>query len=155
MTPAPARTAQQRKHDTLHRLEHDVDVWVATAAEDGDAPQLAPLSYVWDGTVLLVAAPLATPTGRALHDTGVARLAVGPADDVVMIEGRAVAVPPADLPEEDAEIFAGKTGFDPRALAVPHLYFLIRPRRIRSWRTREEETGGCEVMRDGQWLVAG
>ncbi|WP_133915564.1 pyridoxamine 5'-phosphate oxidase family protein [Streptomyces sp. NBC_00582] len=155
MTRAPARTALQRKHDTLHRLEQDVDVWVATAAEDGAAPYLAPLSYVWDGAVLLVATPVTAPTGRALLDTRVARLAVGPADDVVMIEGTAAPVPPAELPEEDAEIFAGKTGFDPRELPVPHLYFLIRPRRIRSWRTREEETGGCEVMRDGEWLVTG
>ncbi|SNX65657.1 hypothetical protein SAMN06272735_7496 [Streptomyces sp. TLI_55] len=31
MASPPARPAKQRKHDTLYRLEHDEDVWVATA----------------------------------------------------------------------------------------------------------------------------
>jgi hypothetical protein len=30
MTPPP-RTQEQRKQDTLNRLEHDIDAWVATA----------------------------------------------------------------------------------------------------------------------------
>ncbi|MFF5189272.1 pyridoxamine 5'-phosphate oxidase family protein [Streptomyces sp. NPDC000345] len=153
MTRAAARTAEQRKHDTIHRLEHDVDVWVATASGDGEVPHLAPLSFVWDGAVLLTATAATTPTGRGLRDHGVARLAVGPADDTVMIEGTAVAVSPADLPEEDAEIFAGKTGFDPRELAAPHLYFRIHPRRIQAWRAREEAEA-TDVMRDGEWLLA-
>ncbi|MFF4655904.1 pyridoxamine 5'-phosphate oxidase family protein [Streptomyces sp. NPDC001381] len=153
MTRAAARTAKQCKHDTLHRLEHDVDVWVATAGGDGEVPLLAPLSFVWDGAVLLTATATTTPTGRGLRDHGVARLAVGPADDVVMIEGAAVAVPPADLPEEDAEIFAGKTGFDPRELAAPHLYFRIHPQRIQAWRARDEAEA-IDVMRDGEWLLA-
>jgi hypothetical protein len=33
MTPPP-RTPHQRKQDTLNRLGHDVDAWVATADED-------------------------------------------------------------------------------------------------------------------------
>ncbi|MFJ8106132.1 pyridoxamine 5'-phosphate oxidase family protein [Streptomyces sp. NPDC096132] len=152
MTRAPARTPKQRKHDTLHRLEHDVDVWVATAAEDGSAPHLVPLSFVWDGAVLLIATRATTPTGRHLRAGGVARLALGPPDDVVVIEGTAVPVPPAELPEEDAEIFAGKTGFDPRELAAPCLYFRILPQRVQAWRAREEDEG-VEVMRDGTWLV--
>ncbi|MFF8970095.1 pyridoxamine 5'-phosphate oxidase family protein [Streptomyces sp. NPDC014995] len=152
MTSAPARSPQQRKHDTLRRLEHDVDAWVATAAEDGAAPYLVPLSFVWDGATLLVATPATSRTGRNLRATGVTRLGIGPTDDVVLVEGTAVAVEPAELPEEDAEIFAGKTGFDPRRLAAPYLYFRILPRRIQAWRTAGE-TDGRELMRDGQWLV--
>ncbi|MDR6975749.1 hypothetical protein J2X68_002437 [Streptomyces sp. 3330] len=152
MTPPPARPARQRKADTLHRLEHDVDAWVATAAEDGAAPYLVPLSFVWDGATLLFATPATSPTGRNLLATGVARIAVGPTQDVVMIEGTAVAVPPVELPEEDAEIFAGKTGFDPRELAAPYLYFRVLPGRIQAWRTAGE-IPGRELMRDGAWLV--
>ena len=37
MTP-PARTPQQRKADTLRRLEHDVDTWVATADPASGTP---------------------------------------------------------------------------------------------------------------------
>ncbi|MFJ4621758.1 pyridoxamine 5'-phosphate oxidase family protein [Streptomyces sp. NPDC088812] len=152
MTSAPARSPQQRKQDTLHRLEHDVDAWVATAAEGGAAPWLVPLSFVWDGATFLVATPATSPTGRNLSSTGVTRLGIGPTDDVVMVEGTAVAVPPAELPEEDAEIFAGKTGFDPRRLTAPYLYFRILPRRIQAWRAAGEFEGR-ELMGDGQWLV--
>ncbi len=44
----PPRSLEQRRRDTEHRLEHDVDLWVATASEDG-APYLVPLSFDWDG----------------------------------------------------------------------------------------------------------
>ena len=52
MTP-PARTAQQRKADTLRRLSSDVDTWVATADPATGTPYLVPLSLLW---VALVAA---------------------------------------------------------------------------------------------------
>ncbi|MFJ9817601.1 pyridoxamine 5'-phosphate oxidase family protein [Streptomyces sp. NPDC101151] len=152
MTPSPARTAEQRKKDTLHRLEHDEDAWVATAGEDGGAPYLVPLSFVWDGATLLLATPAASPTGRNLLATGTARLGIGPTRDVVIVEGAVRAVTPEDLPEEDAEIFAGKTGFDPRRLASPYLYFTVIPHRIQAWR-EANELQGRDLMRDGVWLA--
>ncbi|MFG2263578.1 pyridoxamine 5'-phosphate oxidase family protein [Streptomyces sp. NPDC048720] len=153
MTPPPARTAEQRKKDTLHRLEHDVDAWVATAGADGGAPYLVPLSFVWDGATLLIATPAESPTGRNLAATGRVRLGIGPTRDVVIVEGAARVVAPEDLPEEDAEVFAGKTGFDPRRLATRYLYFTVLPRRVQAWR-EENELAGRELMRDGAWLVA-
>ncbi|MGW2741654.1 pyridoxamine 5'-phosphate oxidase family protein [Streptomyces sp. NPDC001450] len=153
MTPPPARTAEQRKKDTLHRLEHDEDAWVATAGEDGGAPYLVPLSFVWDGATLLIATPAASPTGRNLLATGKARIGIGPTRDVVIIEGVVRAVTPEDLPEEDAEIFAGKTGFDPRQLTTRYLYFNVLPQRVQAWR-EANELEGRELMRDGEWLVA-
>ncbi|WP_367319104.1 pyridoxamine 5'-phosphate oxidase family protein [Streptomyces sp. HUAS ZL42] len=154
MTPPPARPAEQRKHDTLHRLEHDVDAWVATADEQGGAPYLVPLSFVWDGATLLFATPAASPTGRNLLATRRVRLGIGPTRDVVLVEGTVEAVPPAELPEEDAEIFAGKTGFDPRRLATPYLYFRVLPCRVQAWR-EADELEGRELMRGGEWLVGG
>ncbi|MFE2580532.1 pyridoxamine 5'-phosphate oxidase family protein [Streptomyces sp. NPDC059378] len=153
MTPPPARPAKQRKQDTLHRLEHDVDAWVATADEAGGAPYLVPLSFFWDGATLLFATPEASPTGRNLRATGRARLGIGLTRDVVIVEGPVLTVPPAELPEEDAEIFAGKTGFDPRLLATPYLYFRVRPDRVQAWR-EVNELDGRDLMRDGEWLVA-
>ncbi|WP_333764017.1 pyridoxamine 5'-phosphate oxidase family protein [Streptomyces sp. IBSBF 2390] len=153
MTEAPARSAEQRKKDTLQRLEHDVDAWVATAGPDGGAPYLVPLSFVWDGTVLLIATPAESPTGRNLVATGTARLGIGPTRDVVMIEGTVRAVTPEDLPEEDAEVFAGKTGFDPRRLTTRYLYFTVLPQRVQAWR-EADELPGRELMRDGRWLLA-
>lgn len=35
---APPRPPQQRKQDTLHRLQQDVDAWVA-ASRDGELPR--------------------------------------------------------------------------------------------------------------------
>ncbi|MFI2433403.1 pyridoxamine 5'-phosphate oxidase family protein [Streptomyces sp. NPDC018693] len=152
MTSAPARAAKQRKLDTLHRLEHDVDAWVATAAEDGSAPYLVPLPFVWDGATLLIATPAAGVTGRSLRTTGRARLGIGPTRDAVLVEATADAVAPLDLPEEDAEIFAAKAGFDPRELATPYLYFRLHPHHISAWRD-PNEPADRDLMRDGEWLV--
>jgi hypothetical protein len=150
----PARTPEQRRKDTLHRLEHDEDAWVATAGDEGGSPYLVPLSFFWDGAVLLLATPAASPTGRNLVNSGRVRLGIGPTRDVVLVEGSAEAVAPADLPEESAELFAGKTGFDPRRLATPYLYFWVRPDRVQAWR-EANELEGRELMRDGEWLVTG
>ncbi len=46
MTPAP-RTSEQRKHDALSRLEHDIDAWVSTADAESGTPYLVPLSFLW------------------------------------------------------------------------------------------------------------
>ncbi|MGW1215166.1 pyridoxamine 5'-phosphate oxidase family protein [Streptomyces sp. NPDC002499] len=154
MNQPPARDPEQRKQDTLRRLEHDEDVWVATAAPDGGAPYLVPLSFRWDGSTLLLATPAASPTGRNLAATGVTRLGIGPTRDVVMIEGTVETVTPADLSEQEGDLFAAKTGFDPRRLATSYLYFRVFPQRVQAWR-EADELDGRELMRDGKWLVAG
>ncbi|WAZ25843.1 pyridoxamine 5'-phosphate oxidase family protein [Streptomyces cinnabarinus] len=153
MTPPPARPAKQRKLDTLNRLEHDEDVWVATASPEGGAPYLVPLSFLWDGETLLLATPAASPTGRNLKATGTARLGVGPTRDVVMIEGTVDALTVAELRAGEADRFAAGTGFDPRELTTEYLYFRVRPQRVQAWR-EANEIAGRELMRDGAWLVA-
>ena len=150
VTPPP-RSRRQRQEDALRRLEQDVDAWVATAGEDGGTPYLVPLSFLWDGTSLLLATPAASPTGRNLRSTGKVRLGIGPTRDLVLIEGTAQAVAAGELPEEVGDAFAAKTGFDPRQLAGPYLYFRVRPRRLQAWR-EANELEGRELMRDGRWL---
>ena len=86
MTP-PARTPQQRRADTLRRLENDVDTWVATADPGSGAPYLVPLSFLWDGATVLIATPATSPTSRNLRATGKVRLGIGPTRDLVLIEG--------------------------------------------------------------------
>ncbi|WP_432166730.1 pyridoxamine 5'-phosphate oxidase family protein [Streptomyces sp. bgisy031] len=147
----PARTAKQRKQDTLDRLERDEDVWVATADEESATPYLVPLSFLWDGTTLLLATPAASPTGRNLRATGRARLGVGPTRDVVMIEGTAQTLTAAELPDDVKDAFAEKTGFDPRALSSEYLYFRVAPRRVQAWR-EANELAGRDLMRDGEWI---
>ncbi|MCH5671358.1 pyridoxamine 5'-phosphate oxidase family protein [Streptomyces gilvus] len=150
--PAP-RTPEQRRKDTLHRLENDVDAWVASAGAAGGAPYLVPLSYRWDGETLLLATPAASPTGRNLRATGTARVGIGPTRDVVMVEGTVLTLSQAELSQEEGDLFAARTGFDPRQLSTPYLYFRIRPSRVQAWR-EADELQGRDVMRDGEWLVA-
>ncbi|MEU6683371.1 pyridoxamine 5'-phosphate oxidase family protein [Streptomyces sp. NPDC046832] len=151
MTSAPVRSAEQRKKDTQHRLDHDVDAWVATADSASGTPYLVPLSFLWNGSYLLFATPASSPTGRNLAASGRARVGIGPTRDVVMVEGDVETVQPGELTEQDAELFAAKTGFDPRRLATPYLYFRIVPRRVQAWR-EADELDGRELMRDGRWL---
>ncbi len=148
----PARTLEQRTRDTLDRLEHDVDAWVATADGASGTPYLVPLSFLWDGTALLVATPASSPTARNLRATGRVRLGIGPTRDVVLIEGTAHPLTATEVSHELADAFAAKAGFDPRTLTSAYLYVRIEPRRVQAWR-EENELEGRELMRDGRWLV--
>ncbi|MGW0496267.1 pyridoxamine 5'-phosphate oxidase family protein [Streptomyces sp. NPDC003007] len=151
MTSARVRSAEQRRKDTLHRLDHDVDAWVATADGATGTPYLVPLSFLWNGSYLLFATPASSPTGRNLAGSGRARVGIGPTRDVVLVEGTVETAQPGELTEQDAELFAARTGFDPRRLATPYLYFRVVPRRIQAWR-EADELEGRELMRDGRWL---
>jgi nitroimidazol reductase NimA-like FMN-containing flavoprotein (pyridoxamine 5'-phosphate oxidase superfamily) len=149
----PARTPKQRKQDTIARLETDVDVWVSTADSSGGAPYLVPLSYLWDGTTLLLATPAASPTGRNLRETGTVRLGLGPTRDVVLVDGTVRTLEAAELPDGAGDAFAATTGFDPRELATHYQYFSVTPERVQAWR-EADELSGRDLMRGGEWLVA-
>jgi hypothetical protein len=150
--PPPARSPQQRKQDTLVRLEGDVDAWVATADPGTGTPYLVPLSFLWDGTTLLIATPASSPTSRNLRATGKVRLGIGPTRDLVLIEGSVQALAAADLPDQVGDAFAAKTGFDPRRLSGPYTYFRVHPRRLQAWR-EANELEDRELLRDGRWVV--
>lgn len=147
----PARSAQERKRDTLQRLAHDIDAWVATAGASGGSPCLAPFSFLWDGATLLIAAPATGATGRNLLANGQVRLGLGTTRDVVLITGTADPILPSELPERVGDAFAARTGFDPRHNPETYRYFRIAPQRVRAWR-EENELAGRDVMRDGVWL---
>jgi hypothetical protein len=151
--PLPdARTTEQRKLDTLHRLERDVDAWVATADPHGGEPYMIPLSFLWDGTTLLIATDAASVTARNLHASGNIRLGLGHTRDVIMIEGTAEPLTTNEISAETGDAFAVKTGFDPRELSSPYLYFRIRLHRIQAWR-EVNELKDRELMSGGQWHI--
>jgi nitroimidazol reductase NimA-like FMN-containing flavoprotein (pyridoxamine 5'-phosphate oxidase superfamily) len=151
MTPPP-RTPHQRKQDALQRLEQDIDAWVATADPESGVPYLVPLSFLWGGRTVLVATPASSPTGRNLQASGRVRLGIGPTRDMVMIEGTVQAVAATEITQEVGDAFAAKTGFDPRRLSGPYLYFRIQPELVQAGR-EANELQGRELMRGGQWLV--
>ena len=151
MTPPP-RSPQQRKQDALHRLEHDVDAWVATADAASGTPYLVPLSFLWDGSTVLISTPASSPTSRNLQASGKVRLGIGPTRDVILIEGTVQVLAAAEITQEVGDAFAAKTGFDPRQLTSSYLYFRIQPLRLQAWR-EANELKERELMRDGAWLV--
>lgn len=148
----PARTPQQRKQDTLHRLEHDVDAWVANADPGNGIPYLTPLSFLWDGATLLLATSAASLTSRNMQAAGKVSIGIGETRDLVLIGGTVQVLPLADVPDALGDAFAAKTGFDPRQLTTPYLYFRIHPQRLQAWR-EIEELEGRDLMRAGRWLV--
>jgi Pyridoxamine 5'-phosphate oxidase len=144
------RSRAERRRDTERRLAEDVDLWLASASAGG-APYLVPLSFDWDGEALIVATPSNSPTGRNLAATGAARLALGPTRDVSMIDGDVEVVELDALPQDQAERFAARSGFDPRDEPARYRWFRVTPRRIQAWR-EADELAGRELMRDGVWL---
>jgi hypothetical protein len=152
MQPPPARSPAQRKSDTLEKLRSEVDLWVASAGEGGEA-YLVPLSYYWDGSALTVATARGSRTARNLIRAGQARVALGPTRDVVVIDGTVEEVAiGTDVELEDAH--AQATGFDPRTLAAEYVYLRITPQRIQAWR-EENELAGRDLIRHGSWLETG
>lgn len=148
----PPRTPRQRKQDVLDRLDRDVDAWVATADSVTGSPYLVPLSFLWDGSTLLLATEAASVTGRNLSASGKVRIGIGDTRDVVLVEGTARSLTLTEVPVEVADAFAEKTGFDPRQLRSTYYYFEIHPQRLQAWR-EVNELEGRELMRDGRWLV--
>jgi len=142
----PPRSLQQRKQDTLGRLESDVDAWIASADAEGGA-YLLPLSFLWDGTGVIVSTTRTSVTGRNLSRGGQARIGVGLVRDVTMIDGTAELV----HDERTMDAFAAKHGWDPRKEPGDYAYFRIVPDRVQAWR-EVNELPGRTLMRGGAWL---
>ncbi|HEY6075795.1 MAG TPA: hypothetical protein VIV36_03080 [Gaiella sp.] len=145
MRPAP-RSRTERKADTLALLRAEVDCWVASADEVGNA-HLVPLSQYWDGAAFVIATPRSSPTATNLLRAGVARLGVGPTRDVVLVDGRVT----EGVDDATAASHAEHTGFDARTDPGDYVHLRVTPTEIRAWREANELSGRL-LMRDGTWL---
>lgn len=146
MTHPIARPLETRKADTLSRLEQDIDAWVSTASADG-TPYLMPLSFLWTGDALILSTARNNPTSRNIQTNGQVHLSLGETRDVVLIT--ATAKLDDDLPEDLANAFAQKAGFDPRTSNYP--FFQVTPIRIQAWR-EVNELKNRDLMLNGKWL---
>ena len=150
--PPATRTTRQRQADTRALLQSEVDLWVASADEQG-AAYLVPLSYYWDGARLVMATPEDSRTTRNLRRAGQARVGLAPTRDVVLIDGPLAFVAAAELDQALGDAHAAATAFDARPLPEPYVYILLTPERIQAWRTAAELRGRT-IMRDGEWLAS-
>ncbi|WP_226900450.1 pyridoxamine 5'-phosphate oxidase family protein [Nonomuraea phyllanthi] len=152
VTRPPARPRDERIRDTLHRLEHDVDAWFATADPAG-SPYLMPLSFLWDGHTVLISTAGTNPTARFLEATGTSRIAFGHTRDVILVDAELrETIPAAEIPDEVGDAFAARTGFDPRDQSGGYLYFRLAPRKVQAWR-EANELSGRTLMTGGTWLT--
>ena len=145
----PPRSTAQRRIDALEKLHSAVDLWVASADEEGGA-YLLPLSYHWDGKALTLATPRSSRTARNLIRARWARVGLGPTRDVVIVEGPVEAIAIGADPDLE-EAHARSAGFDPREEAEEYVYLRVTPRAILAWR-EANELPGRRIMRRGEWL---
>jgi nitroimidazol reductase NimA-like FMN-containing flavoprotein (pyridoxamine 5'-phosphate oxidase superfamily) len=142
--------AEERKSDVLHKLEHERDVWVATA-DDGQ-PYLVPMSLCWDGERVILATETDSRSGQNLTKSHKARVALGPTRDVVLIDARVRVVPAKDVERRVGDLFALRNRWDPRDEPGNWSYFVLEPSRIQAYRNVDELEGRV-LMKDGKWLV--
>lgn len=99
------RTVEQRKADTVAALNRQRDLWLATA-DTGGKPHLIAVSAWWDGNHVIIATTAAS-SARNLDSTGIARLALGSPDDVIVID--AAVAGGVKVRDADAQLAAGFT----------------------------------------------
>jgi hypothetical protein len=146
------RSPKERKADVVAALAKQGDLWLATADRKG-RPHLIAVSAWWNGSRLIIATSRTTRSARNLESTGVARLAVGSPDDVIVIDAETAGHgAPVGADPVVSEGFTTAVGWDPQAVGGDWVYFTLQPSRIQAYRGYDE-LEGREVMRDGRWLA--
>jgi hypothetical protein len=144
------RTVEQRRADTRAALDAQRDLWLATA-DPGGKPHLIAVSAWWDGNRVIIATTAKSRSARNLDATGIARLALGSPEDVIVIDAAV-----SDRSNvRDAEFAAGFTaavGWDPRDINGDWVFFRLTPARIQAYRGYDE-LQGRDVMLLGHWLA--
>ena len=135
---------------TLHRLETDRNVWIATADHQSARPHLIPLSLAWDGVRVVVSTPSDSVTVRNLIGSDLAKLALDSADDVVLIDAKVEVVSLAATSLEILDGFVRRVGWDPRRESAEMSMILLTPWVVRAW-NGVSEIAGRTIMRSGTW----
>jgi len=144
------RTTAERRRDTLERLSSERDIWASTSHPD-HGPHQVPLWFLWHGQAVWMCTGASSATARNVRKEPRVRLALPDAFDVVLLQGEATCYPAPEVPNDAADGFAGKFGWDPRTEEDPFVYLCVAPQTVRAWRGVPELRGRV-VMRDGTWL---
>lgn len=147
----PIRPTSERVANTIHRLETDTDVWLATASPTG-VPHLVPLSLGWDGTRLLLFTYTDSPTSSNIRSKEIARAALDGTVDVVIMDGKASIEPLVGVSPGVVDGFAERTGWDPRTEGSEFSLITMMPERVYAWNSVQELKGRL-IMKSGQWLT--
>jgi hypothetical protein len=145
----PPRTPAARIADVQETLRAQRHLWLATA-KDG-RPHLVPLAYVWDGAELVCVTKQTTRSARNLAESGLVKVAIGTAQDVILIEADATV---GDPDEAGPELAAALESLPLNPTRVPGVVLLrLRPRTISTWRDLSEMADRV-IMHNGVWLGA-
>jgi general stress protein 26 len=126
------------------------NVWVASASPTGTV-HLVPVSHTWNGSQVVVATGPRSHTVANVKANPRVSLALGEAQDVVMIDAELVeSVPEAKVTADLADAYATQAGWDPRTDDGEYVYLVFRPERIQVWQEGEDLTGRT-VMSNGTW----
>jgi hypothetical protein len=147
---AELRSVLQRKADVLATLERNGHAWLATAA--GSVPYVIVVQVVWDGESILVTTRESSRTARNLEHSRMARLALGDADDAIVIEATLERTLPAVEATPPRTAFERAAGWDPGEQGPDWRLFVLRPTRIQAHRGYAE-IEGRDVMKEGRWLA--
>lgn len=147
MPTEPPRSVAQRREDVLALLQNERHLWLASA--DADRPHLVPFAYAWDGECMTILTRRTSRTVRNLQGGGLARVALGTARDVVLVDAKPEFIEPGEADEKTSALFASLP-MDPRR--VPGVIGVrLTPQRILAWRSFSEMRDRV-VMRDGRWM---
>jgi hypothetical protein len=141
--PVGERAARAR--DLLAR---GIDVWVASASATGEA-HLIPLSYLWDGSSILLSTPERSRTARDLVRAGRGRVALPSTRDVVIVDGVVERVD-AEAGGELIDAFAARHQWDPRLETTPFAFIRLVAEEVQAWSV-ESELATRVVFRRGVW----
>jgi hypothetical protein len=147
---AKSRSVLQRKADVRATLEQNGHGWLATAA--GSVPYVIVVQAVWDGESILVTTRESSRTARNLEQSRVARLALGDAEDAIVIEATLLRAIPAVEATPPRTAFERAAGWDPGEQGPDWRLFVLHPTRIQAYRGYAE-IEGRDVMKDGRWLA--
>lgn len=102
MNPVKTRSLLERQVAARERLGSPQNMWLATAS-DGNGPHLIPVSYWWDGSLIITATPENSRTMKNIRTQPRVRLSIGATADVLMIDAVGKAVPVVELAEAALE----------------------------------------------------
>ena len=145
------RTVAERKADVIKAFEAHDHMCLATADLQG-RPQLIAVATLWHDGNVVVTTRVESKTARNLAESGVAKLAHGTADDVVLVDAVLETSMPAESAEDElVSAWVQANGWNPREEGDDWAFYRLRPQRIQAYRGYEE-LEGRDVMRGARWL---